>query len=264
MKTFSEIYEDLKKKFADKSNLDIEPGTVIDFYMLSSAEALNEAYQEIENNKNPHIFTKLTGEDLDNMGFGYNCPRMANESDESYRYRLMNWLLKSEASNYTAIEMALMNMNYASYVTYVPLTEGVATATAYIIPKSYDETTIANAIAEAQERLKKVCSPGTYISYVIPEAIPVRIVAYINTENGDIETIKNNIKKKVADYINNIAIGDFLELGEINKIGINENGVNYFNVIQLYINNKVTNALNILQKIESKFVFDDIIWWTVE
>lgn len=262
MKTFSQIYDGLKKKFFDRSKLDVEPGTVIDFYMLSSSEGLYEAYQEIEANKNPHIFTKLSGEDLDNTGFGFNCPREANETDDSYKYRLMNWTQKSEASNLLAIEMALMNMKYASYVTYVPLTEGVGTATAYIIPKEYDEATINNAIAETQEKLKNVCSPGSYISYVIPKNIPIKIVAYINAEDSDINTIKNNITKKTSQYVNNIPVGDFLELGEINKIGVNEPGVNYFNVVQLYVNNNLTTSLNILQKIESKFVFDDIIWWT--
>jgi hypothetical protein len=262
MKTFSQIYDDLKKKFFDRSKLDIEPGTVVDFYMLSSSEALYEAHQEIEANKNPHIFTKLSDEDLDNTGYGFNCPRMANEADDSYRYRLMNWTQKSEASNLTAIQLALMNMTYASYVTYTPLTEGVGTATAYIIPKTYDDATIENAIAETESRLKDVCSPGSYINYVIPNALPVKVVAYISVDSGDIVTVKDNIKKKVTQYVNNIPVGGLLEIGEINKIGVNESCVSYFNTVQLYVDNNVTAALSVLQKIESKFVFDDIIWWT--
>lgn len=262
MKTFSQLYDGLKKKFFDKSKLDIEPGTAIDFYMLSSSEALYEAHQEIEANKNPHIFTKLSGEDLDNTGYGFNCPRTTNESDDSYKYRLMNWTQKNEASNSKAIQLALMNMQYASYVTYTPLTEGVGTATAYIIPKAYDDVTIENAIAETESRLKNVCSPGSYINYVIPKSLPVKIVAYINVDSSDATTIKENIEKKVTKYINDIPVGGFLEIGEINKIGVNESGVNYFNTVQLYVDNNVTAALSVLQKIESKFVFDNIIWWT--
>jgi hypothetical protein len=262
MKTFSELYEGLIAKFFNKSKLKIQPGTVIDSYMLATAESLHEAHLEIEKNKNPYLYTKLSGDDIDSEGYMFNCPRQANESDSSYLYRLMNWTQKSEASNKTAIDNALMNLTYASYALHVPLTEGVGTGTVYIIPKSYDIDTENKAIAEVQQRLSGVVSPGSYMAYVIPEAIPVKVVVYIGASNGDMNLIENNIKKKVTDYINGIAVGEFLEVGQINKIGINEPNVDYFNVVQLYIGNKETTALNILQQIESKFIFDEIIWWT--
>lgn len=261
MKTQNVIADNIKKEFFNKSKLSIEPGTVIDSYILATATGLEDAHKEIEASKNPHIYTKLQGDDLDSTGYFVNCPRQANESDESYKYRLMNWVQSNESSNNTAINNALMNMTYASYVTYVPFTEGVGTATAYIIPKSYDENTENAAIVEVQERLRNVISPGSYVSYVIPKPLPIKFVIYIGNSSGDIELMKKNIETKVSDYINRIPIGGFLELGQINKIGINESNVNYFNVVQFYIDNKITTSLNVLQRIESKFLFDEITWW---
>jgi hypothetical protein len=125
MKSFTEIYDSLKSKFFNRSKLEIQPGTVMDCFMLSATEALHEAHQEIENNKNPYIFTKLSGEDLDSTGYLVNCPRMPNEDDSTYFHRIINWTYNNATSNIIAIENALLNLTYASYAKYVPLTEGV-------------------------------------------------------------------------------------------------------------------------------------------
>lgn len=263
MKTISEIYDDIKSKFFKKTSLDIENGTVLDSYILASSEGLKAAYDEIEANKNPHIFTSLTGDDLDSTGLLVNCPRQANETDDSYKYRLMNWTLINEASNTTAIEMALMNMTYASSCTYVPYTEGVGTGTVYVIPKSYDGTGQTDAMAEAKSRLLGVVSPSSYISYVVPTPVKVQVTAYISSADGDLASIEENIRQKVEAYINGIAVGDYMEVGEINKIGVNESNVDYFSVVQVSLNDTATSSLKVLQKIQTKLMLDKIVWWVV-
>jgi hypothetical protein len=40
--------------------------------------------------------------------------------------------------------------------------------------------------------------------------------------------------------------------------------VEYFNVVQIYINDDEATDFEILQTIEAKFLFDEIIWWNVE
>lgn len=263
MKTLNEIYTSIKESFYKKSKLDIEQGTVIDSYVLASATAAEEAHKEIENNKTPHIYSGLRGEDIDSLGYLVNCPRYPNELDDAYLYRVINWNTMNQKSNLTAIEGALIAMEYASNVKYVPLTEGVGTGTAYIIPKKYNEDGPELAIKETKERLEKVVSPGAIISYIIPETISIKMTIYINAKDGDMTQIKNNITKKIETYINGIAPGDYFEVGEINRIGVNEINVDYFSVAQLYVNEEETTDLEVLQKIESKMLFDSIIWWAV-
>lgn len=262
LKTLSEIYENIHKRFTDRSKLEITPGTTIDLYVLAASDAIKDAHQEIEDSKNPHIYTKLSGSDLDSTGLLVQCPRLPNEPDSTYKYRLMNWTGSNEASNIIAIENALINMTYASYVTYLPYTEGVGTATAYIIPKSYDNGVPDKAMAETKQRLSSVTSPSAYINYVIPDAAAVKVIAYVGSESGDLNLIKENIKSKVAEYVNGIAVGSYLSLGDINKIGVNEVNVNYFNTVQLFVNNEEITGLKVLQKIHSKLLLEDIIWWT--
>lgn len=256
-KSLDEIYRSLKQRFFNRTKLEIAEGTVIDSFFNSVSSSIEDVYTEIENNKNPHIFTKLTGNDIDSMGILVGCARRPEEDDKTYLYRMINWNTSNQASNNTAIETALTSMTYASNVTYVPFTQGVGTATAYIIPKNLDNSDLA--INETKERLKDIISIGTYIDYVIPKLLPIKLVIYISTTR-DLENIKNNITNKIKDYINNIAPGNSLDIGAINKIGVNENNVNYFSLNQIYINDEEFQELSIIQKLEEKFLFDEIIW----
>ena len=67
MKSLSDIYNSLINKFKKKTNLDIYKGSVMDKYNIAIADSLHDVYQEIENNKNPHIYTNLSGSDIDSQ-----------------------------------------------------------------------------------------------------------------------------------------------------------------------------------------------------
>lgn len=257
MKTIDEIYKAIKETYFNRTKLEIAEGSVIDNFLNSVSDGISQAYEEIENNKNPHLFTNLSGNDIDSMGILVGCARRPEEDDKTYLYRMINWNTSNQASNSISVETALTSMTHASNVTYVPFTQGVGTATAYIIPKKLENSELA--INETKERLKDVISIGTYVDYVVPKLLPVRLVAYISTSR-DLDNIKSNIFSKVQDYINSIAPGEKLEIGAINKIGINEANVNYFSVTQIYINNKEFQDISVLQKLEEKFLFDEIVW----
>lgn len=259
MKTLNEIYDSIKSRFFKKTKLDIESGTVIDSYILATSEVAAEAHAQIESNKNPHIFTKLSGDDLDSTGYLVGCPRNPNESDNSYKYRLMQWNISNKAANSTAIDTALMNLKYSSNAKYVPYTQGVGTATIYIIPTSYDLA--EQAVAEVQNRVSKIINPSGYVEWVIPDPDKVTLSVYLRCEEGDEAYIKEQITEQVKDYINNLAPGEYMEIGAINKIGLNQSYVQYFDVANLLINDETINKTRVLQKVESKLLFDKIIWW---
>lgn len=266
MKSIHDIYQNIRNKFFNKTGIDVERGTAIDYYVLASSEMISDAYEEIENNKTPHIYSSLSGEKLDDMAVLVGLTRRADESDKNFLYRILNWNISNKCSNYTAIETALMNMAFSSHATYVPHTFGCGTAAAYIIPKTMSDEGKELAINETKNRLEKVVSPSSYIEYIIPKIVSIKINALIKAKASDIKTIKSNITDKIIKYVNGIAPGDYLEVGEINKIGTNEANVNYFNVGHLFIDDMETGAVSILQKVDSKFLIsaDDIIWSEVE
>lgn len=259
MKNLNEIYTSILNRFSSKTKLDISSGSVLDSYILASSSAIEDVYKEVENNKNPHIFTNLKGSNIDSMGMLVGCARQSEEEDNNYLYRMLNWNTSNQSSNAIAIEASLQNMVYASNVTYVPFTQGVGTATAYIIPKKLDSETQKSAIKETKDRLKNVTSVSSFIEYIIPKMLPINLVVYISIIKDE-ANIKKNIAKKLEEYINNIVPGDSLNLGTINKIGVNEPNVNYFSLSTIIVDGKEVQDITVIQKLEEKFIFNEIIW----
>lgn len=262
VKTIAEVYSDIKSRFLKKTGIDIETGTAIDGYVLSSAEGIQLAYQEIENNKKPYMFTQATGEELDSWGVLMQLPRKVGESDTNYSYRLINGHLIKETSNATAVQAEFLNNQYISNARFVPKLYGCGTAGLYIIPTDYSDETKANALAEAQLKIKNSCSPGTYVRYIFPDLKKVKLVVSMKA-TGDVAAIKTQLCADVEEYLNGIPIANYLEVGEVNKIGINTANVEYFNVNTVFINGTQNNNIEILQTIDIKFVFDEIIWLEV-
>lgn len=265
MRKLEDIYSNMIQTFFKKTKIDIAKGTVIDTFFYSIADSIEAIYKAIEKNKKPYLFTMQEGEELDSTGFFMQCPRYVDESDTNYFYRIQKWSQRNASSNMTAIDMALTGLEYSSSATYTPLTKGAGTGTVIIIPKTYDNDGDIIAINEAKEKVSKVVSPSAVIDYIVPETIDIKLVAYLDVkDNSDIENIKQNIIKDIKEYINSIAPKDKLMLGTINKIGMSYSGVEYFNVVQLYLNNEENTTFEITQTIKDKFIFDEIIWWEVQ
>ena len=260
--TMDEVYSNLINNFYSKTNIDIQKGTVIDNFMLAISDMIQSAYDEIENNKTPYKYTDIKGENLDSIALFFGMSRKANESDKNFLYRITKWNTSNKASNLDAIETALMNLTYSSNVTYMPYAYGCGTAAAYIIPRQLTDEYKELAIAEVKSVLQKVTSPSTYINYVIPEILPVKIIIIYKSSYEEINSIVNEVNEKIIEYINAIPTGEYLEVGYINKLGINNNYINYFNVVSLTIDGEEIGSVSALQKVESKFLIDEsnIVW----
>lgn len=243
----------------------MERGSVIDMFTASISDEIQQAHQAIEDNKKPYLFTTQTGDELDSTGYFVSCPRYENESDSNYFSRIVNWNANNATCNATSIDNACKGLEYSNAANYVSYTNGVGTGTIYLIPLSYDEYDKELCLKEAQEKVSVVINPSSRVEFKIPEPRYIKLVAYIDLAEGtDAPVIKSEIISKIKEYINGIAPGDKLYLGQINKIGLAPKEVEYFNVVQIYINEEEATDFEILQTIEAKFIFDEFIWWNVE
>lgn len=260
--TINEIHERVKARFLYYSDNNITENSVMDLYSLAVSDVMNELYKEIEAAKMPHLYTKLTGNSLDDLGYLLTLPREVDESDGQYLYRLMNWKYIAESSNDRAINIALLNRTYASHAEYLPMTHGSGTGTVYIIPKTYDDReVIAGAIGECIDVMEKVASPSLYLEYTIPEPKPVILNVGLRIhDDGDFNSITRSLEEKIKEYVNNIPPDKYFLVGMINKIGINEDLVEYFNVLQVFIDEKEQDSIEILQALEDKFLLKEIVW----
>lgn len=265
MKKFDDIYKDLKEDFKKSTKIGIAKGSVIDMLLKSVSSMLAIAHKEIEDNKKPYLFTQQKGDELDSTGYFLQCPRLVDETDDNYKYRLMRWVQRNAANNLTAINEAIKLLTFSSSATYVPYTYGVGTGTVYLIPYKYEEDYIKNAIKEAEEIIGAVIAPSSIVDYCVPKPVKVKLVSYLDIAKGkDMNYIKKTITDKVKEYINNLAPGSKLMLGQINNMGLNVDGVEYFNIIQVYLDDKESTAYEILQDVSTKMLFEEIIWWEVE
>lgn len=234
-------------------------------FVSSISDEIANVHQTIEDNKKPYLFTNQTGEELDSTGYFLGCPRLENESDTNYIYRLMDWMQSNATCNATSIENKCKELQYSSATNYVPYTKGIGTATIYLIPKSYSEEDKQLALNEAQQKVSVVINPSSRVEFKIPEPRYIRFVAYLDITDGyDAQIIKNEIITNIKNYVNSIAPGDKMYLGQLNKIGLAPKGVEYFNIVQIYIDEEESTDFEILQVTEAKFIFDEFIWWNVE
>lgn len=260
MKTAEEVRSDILTRFETRIADTIEEGTMIDLFTTVIGDVDEDIYEEIDRNRTPHIWSSLEGQQLDDTGTMLNIPRKTGESDANYRYRIMNWVLTNEASNLTAINNALLLPTYASNIEFRPKVYGCGTAVCYVIPKEYTTEYISNSLVEARSIVESVASPSLYVEYIVPQIRGVKLQVYMTSDTGDIETIKSNIETNVLEYINNLPPYSYLQVGQINRIGLSESRVDYFNVMSVMIDGVVTDEVAILQDIETKLLYDEIIW----
>ena len=260
MKTAEQVRNDIIERFENRIQDSIEDGSLIDIYTTVIGEEGEALYNEIDRNRTPHIWSSLEGQQLDDTGIMLNLPRKTGESDANYRYRLMNWVLTNEASNLTAINDALLLPTYASNIEFRPKVYGCGTAVCYVIPKEYTSDYITNSLIEAKNIVEGIATPGLYVEYIVPQVQGVKLQVYMVSEDGDIDAIHSNIENKVLEYINNIPPKAYMQVGQINRIGILEPKVDYFNVLSVIIDDEVISDTSVLQNIDTKLLFDEIIW----
>lgn len=250
-------YPSLKAKIQNLLGATIQSHTVIDQFIYGAAEAIDEAYSEIEANKSPHIYSGLKGSRIDGLGMLIGCPRYENETDQSYLTRCMAHHTSHQASNKTAILMALTNLEYTSHVSYTPFTQGVGTATIHFIPLDYENVDLAKK--EINQRLKKVVAPDSYIKLEAAKPVGIQVVAYCNFKQ-DTDELREKITQSIKDYINNIPIGETLSYSAINLIALKLESVKHFNTTAIYIDKERMHALERIQTIQEKFLFQNIIF----
>lgn len=259
MRTAEQINEDIQNDFFGLTGKVFRPSSGIGFFTNAVARATAKAHKEIEDNKNPHIYTNLQGEDLDKFGAMVNVPRLNDESDTNYLYRLMNWTYLKSGANLTAINDSLLQLEHASDAQYYPQVNGAGTGVVYIIPKDYSDEAIQDALTEAKDRIKNVIDPESYTEYIVPTPLPVIVMAHIET-SGDIQYIKDQLAAKFKEYINAIAPNDYLSLGKLNSIAYEMDGVDFFTIDGVYINGSFRNETKILQELETKLLFEEMSW----
>ncbi len=260
MRTAEDINLSIKDNFERSTGHKYRSGSALGFITDAVSREMEKAHLEIERNKNPHIYTNLYGEDLDKMGTFVNVPREAGEDDMTYLYRIMNWTYLKAGATKIAVNDSLLNLEYSSDAQYYPQIHGAGTGVIYVTPTKYEDDIMAKALAEVKDRVKNVLSPESYTEYIIPTAIPVNLICHLEVNGGDVAYIRDKITRAIKEYINGIAPNDYLSVGEMNRIGLAVDNVDFFSIDGVYLNGDYNTNTKILQELETKMLFQEISW----
>lgn len=197
-----------------------------------------------------HGFTNYT-DSADNSLLVVNTEPLENglddESDDNFRYRIINQYLKSMAANETAIRLAALSVPGVADVNIVDQQMGLGTMGVLI--KSTTPTVSQALLNNVQEQVNNVKSGGTKIIVSAPDYLEIIFNIELHYKRTPSEEERFNaelaVKNTVVDYINNKDIGESFIINELANLVISSNplisyigkpGV-FFNKISLYIPN---------------------------
>ncbi len=145
------------------------------------------------------------------------------ESDDNYRYRIQKEKISGEAGNETAIRLGLLLVPGVADVVRIPYSRGVGTVDWLI--RSTSPVVSGALIAMTQDVIDRTQSSGTSNRSKSPNIIGTEMafsLIYKSVlEDRDKEKIKTEVRKNLADYVNNLDIGENLIIDQIVKVVLN-------------------------------------------
>jgi len=139
------------------------------------------------------------------------------ESDDNYRYRIVNRVLEAEAANITAIRLAALSTSGVADVIITPRYRGIGTVG--IIVKSVTPT-VSNSLIEAIEaNVFKVQALGDIIYVRGPKESGLTIRATIHYSqkltNDELDEIESLLDDVITAYVNELDIGETFVLNRM-------------------------------------------------
>lgn len=153
--------------------------------------------------------TKTSGTYLDWIGEGRSCPRLPGESDNNYRYRIINHSFTAANANKTAIRIEALSVDGVKDVKLIPYTFGTGSYSVYVIPK--DSSKLGTVVNKVQEVLDSKHSFGVKGRAFSPKMIPVEISVRLTVgTNADTSSLSHSVKEAIRYYFESRDIGEGL------------------------------------------------------
>lgn len=217
-KSFDEVSAQMHIEL-EKLGFSIDDGSVVRMFADLMAKYISD-FDGILTQEHLNCFVSTaSGGYLDNIGQLLDCQRLEDESDNSYRARIVNKTNSSAKANETALKLALLSEEIVEDVIIRRFSHGPGSFT--IIP-IVDERTEEN-LQLVEEIVNEVKSYGekTIVKYSDLKYVKLNIKLMFSNEISDNEiqkqSIANSVRSAVADYINSLKIGESLIVNELTQ-----------------------------------------------
>lgn len=211
------------EKYFKEVGINITPGSIAKLFSSIINEEISEFYETLSTYHVQCFVTTATGTYLDAIGKLLNCSRREAESDDNYRYRIVNQILVGASANKTAITLAALSVNGVDSVILIPFTKGAGSFELFVVNnegKVNDEI-----ISEVKQEVSKVVGYGINCSISEPKYkkinLNIKLMFKNNLKYVDKDQIIESVRKNIYQYINSLEIGKELLINQLNAIIMN-------------------------------------------
>lgn len=221
-KTFEELKEEATSDL-QAVGFSTSPGAIAKLFMNIVNKNIANLYNTLTVNHIRAFVTTSDGGALDEIGVLVQCTRIKDETDDNYRYRIINQCLTLASSNETAIRLTALTVEGVTDVILKPYSMGAGSFTVIVL--SDEDVTATGILENVRTKLLKVHGYGIRYNVVSPTLTYVSIKQrlYINSSISDIEKqeIRYDVQLALIDYLSNLKIGEDIMVDKITQTIMN-------------------------------------------
>lgn len=248
-KSRDQIVEDILKRLEEGTEIvSTEPGSIVRTFSEVLSEEFSQFYSEVDLVSTMSFVTTAKGQFLDLLGVMLNCYRNVGEDDETFRYRITNYVYVLAGANQISIRLKLLEIPEVRDVIMEEFTKGTGSFTVYIITDAME--TSEDIIAAAQEVVEEHKGYGIKGEVKTPILISLKLVVRLILEESvslaESTSIKESVRLALKNYADNIEIGGaFIITEAISVINDVSDSIIDMNVNEMYVNNQFQFVRNL-------------------
>jgi uncharacterized phage protein gp47/JayE len=141
------------------------------------------------------------------------------ESDDNFRYRIINATLSAERANETAVRLAALSVPGVADVKIKPYARGIGTFDIIVIPTEGIATdAMISNVQAAIDLVSAYGITGTAIKpSIVPVSIELKLIFVDKTTEVEKEDIRGRVQTAIEKYIVNIPLGGTFILNELRQ-----------------------------------------------
>lgn len=239
-KTFEELKDESTTNL-ELVGFNTSPGAIAKLFMNIVNQNIADLYNTLTVNHIRAFVTTADGAALDAIGVLVQCFRLEDETDDNFRYRIVNQCLTLATSNETAIRLTALTVDGVDDVILKPYSMGAGSFTVVVL--SDDAITNDSILEAVRTKLLDVHGYGIRYNIVSPTLTYIKIKQrlIINSSLSDVDKqeIRYDAQLALNDYLSNLDIGEDIITDKITQIlmNVSENIIEESNM-EFYINNE--------------------------
>ena len=223
------------------------PGAICRLFLSVINNRVAAAYRALTVNHIRAFLSTSDGEALDMIGSLLNCKRNGS-NDNDYKYRISKQCLILASSNETAIRLAVLSVDGVADVKLKPHGMGAGTFVVLVVV----DNSIENPDMVLEKVKKQVAATVGYgIKFKIdtPTLTRVKLGFKIYLKDTvpdfDAQTIRYDVQQVIANYIDNLSIGEDIMIDQITQeiMNVSDNIISHQNT-SFYIDNQKALYVN--------------------